>query len=334
MIMPAYNAEKYIGEAIESILCQTFKKFELIIINDGSTDNTDAIITGYTDPRIVYIINDHNFGLPISRNIGLQGARGEYIGWIDSDDLSLPKRIEKQIQLLDSNPTIGLCGTWVETIGEIPNRIWKYPSSSDLIKSSLLFHNLFATSSVMMRKQCIRQLGQGFDLTFPIAADYELWERISRQWEVTNIEEVLTYYRIHESQISLTAKDRQNYAAWLVQERQLKRVGIIPTAEEKSVHLELGINWSFKSDISNLKKVERWLVKLYDANNIKAIYPKVVFKDTLIRLLWLNVFKVKSDYRNYLKVLLLLIKSKLGLRNAYALRFLSEIITKKLQKVN
>lgn len=112
--MPAYNAEKYLREAIDSILAQTFTDFELIIINDGSTDFTKDIILSYTDQRIRYIENEQNSGICVTLNKGLDAARGRYIARMDSDDISLPRRLEVQVQYMDSHPEIGVAGTDIE----------------------------------------------------------------------------------------------------------------------------------------------------------------------------------------------------------------------------
>ena len=115
--MPAYNAEKYINEAIDSILAQTFTDFEFIIIDDGSTDSTCAIVESYSDSRIRFFKNEHNLGVAATLNRGLDLARGEYIARMDADDISLPTRFEKQAAYMDSHPDVVVCGTGVECFG-------------------------------------------------------------------------------------------------------------------------------------------------------------------------------------------------------------------------
>jgi len=114
--MPTYNAEKHIGEAINSVLNQTFEDFELLIINDGSLDHTLEIISSYKDTRIRLIDLEKNKGIAHCRNLALQEARGEFIAWTDSDDLNEPTRFEKQIYFLQHNPDFGGCGTWLSRL--------------------------------------------------------------------------------------------------------------------------------------------------------------------------------------------------------------------------
>ena len=114
VVMPAYNAEAYIGAAMESILSQSFGDFEFLILNDCSTDGTEAIIQSYDDPRIVYIKNEKNMGVAATLNKGLAAAQGEYIARMDADDFSLPQRFEKQVAYLDAHPEVVVLGTQVQ----------------------------------------------------------------------------------------------------------------------------------------------------------------------------------------------------------------------------
>ena len=114
VVMPAYNAEKYLREDIDSILAQTYDDFEFIIINDGSIDRTKEIILSYSDPRIVYIENEQNSGICVTLNKGLDTAKGRYIVRMDSDDIALPQRLEIQVRYMDANPDVGVAGSMVE----------------------------------------------------------------------------------------------------------------------------------------------------------------------------------------------------------------------------
>ncbi|MEL4306297.1 glycosyltransferase family 2 protein [Methanococcoides sp. LMO-2] len=153
VIMPVYNAEKYLKDAIESILNQSFKNFELLIINDGSNDKSKAIIESHNDSRIRLLNNEENSGLAKVRNKGIYEAKGEYIAWLDADDISHPLRLEKQVKLLDSHPDVGICGTWVKTIGTKVTHKWRYPTNPNFIRGRMLFDDPLATSSVMLRKK-------------------------------------------------------------------------------------------------------------------------------------------------------------------------------------
>jgi hypothetical protein len=272
--MPVYNGSKYLRYAIDSILKQTYIDFELIIINDGSTDNSVEIIGIYKDFRIISLNNLTNTGLANVRNQGIDISRGEYIAWLDCDDVSCSTRLEKQVELLEKDKSLGLCGTWVETIGSVKGVVWKYPVSSNILRSRMLFDDPFATSSVMLRKSAIQNLGTYFDLEYPPAEDYELWERISQQWKVANIPEVLTLYRIHVMQTSVINAEKQRASVWEIQNRLLKSLGIDATEQEKEIHLDIGVNWCCQPDIRVVKNAELWLLKIETANRLKQIFPE------------------------------------------------------------
>ncbi len=140
VVMPVYNSEKYLEEAINSILNQTFTDFEFIILNDGSTDKTEDIILSYSDSRILYIKNKTNLQIVKTLNKGIELASGKYIARMDSDDISSPERFEKLIEFMENNHEIDICSTWLETFGN-RKKIWKNPLSHEEIKATLLFNS-------------------------------------------------------------------------------------------------------------------------------------------------------------------------------------------------
>ena len=149
VLMAVYNGEKYLREAIESILDQTYTNFEFLIINDGSSDRTEEIILSYNDKRIRYIKNEQNLKLIASLNKGLDLAKGEFIARMDADDISLPERLEKQINFLEKHPEIGLLGSWVRTLGLTNNRNIIFKQGHNTIRIQLLFNNFFHHPSVV-----------------------------------------------------------------------------------------------------------------------------------------------------------------------------------------
>jgi glycosyltransferase involved in cell wall biosynthesis len=123
VVMPLFNAEKYVGDAVESVLNQSYTNFELIIINDASTDKSAACVQGIVDRRIVIVENENNLGIVASRNRGLALAKGKYIAVLDSDDIALPNRLEKQVAFLEANPAYGICGSYYHVINGIGKKI-------------------------------------------------------------------------------------------------------------------------------------------------------------------------------------------------------------------
>lgn len=281
VVMPVYNGEAYLRQAIDSILAQTFVDFELVLINDGSTDASVSIIESYRDPRIRLYNNTQNSGLAAVRNRGIRESQGQYIAWLDCDDISLPERLMKQVDLLDGKPHIGLCGTWVKAIGDAKDNIWKYPTDPDFVRARMLFDDPLATSSVMMRAACVRERGLQFDLDYPPAEDYELWERISRDWGVTNIPEVLTLYRIHSTQTSVMKAKKQKDSVWAIQNHLISQLGINATDDEMRLHLDLGVGWHFLPDLERVRSSEQWLLKIERANRSRKIFPENALRRVL-----------------------------------------------------
>jgi len=201
--MPAYNVEKYIGEAIMSILNQTFTDFELFVINDGSTDKTEEVILSFSDPRICYIKNKKNIGIIATRNKSIELATGKYCALLDADDIALPQRLEKQVQFLETNPDYVLCGSWaylIDSNGKKTGRI-KFITNDNLLKISYLFSNSLVNPSVMLRTEILKKFKYQPEIL--IAEDYDLFLRVvNAGLKIANIPHFLIKYRWHGANIS------------------------------------------------------------------------------------------------------------------------------------
>lgn len=203
VVMAVYNGEKYLREAIQSVLDQTYTDFEFIIINDGSTDNSEQIIKSFTDDRIKYFSKEHS-GLINSLNLGLEKSRGEFIARFDADDISEPNRLAEQIKFFENNPQDVLVGSYATIINEagIKTGELNYPPISwKKIKSYSLLHNPFIHSSVMFRKALISTIGN-YNKKFKHIEDYEFWTRIIYKYPCANIPLPLIRYRLHNNQIT------------------------------------------------------------------------------------------------------------------------------------
>lgn len=202
VIMSAYNAEKYLNQAIESILNQTYDNFEFLIYNDGSTDKTAEIINSYKDQRII-IVNQENIGLTKTLNLALKKATGEYIARMDADDISEPDRFQKQIDFFLKNPEISLCGGQAKMIDEAGQFSSNYqvPLSDKEIKKMILKHNPFIHSAIMFKKSILNTT-KGYDESFRFAQDYELWTRVLEKFKTANLPDCLLKYRVHKKNIT------------------------------------------------------------------------------------------------------------------------------------
>lgn len=210
VIMSVCNGEKYLGEAIESILNQTYTNYEFIIVNDGSTDETFKIIKSYNDNRIRIVNNETNVGLTMSLNKAIGLARGDYIARQDADDISLPERFEEQIKYLDEHPETVLLGTSIYEIdehGKVLGRVVLKAKPG----GSLLKRNHFSHGSTMFRKEVFNKLG-GYNALFRYSQDYDLWLRMARCNDVRNLTRALYKLRFHGGNIrSLKAEESALY---------------------------------------------------------------------------------------------------------------------------
>ena len=197
VLLPVYNGAGFLQGGIESILSQSYRNIELIIINDGSSDDSAKIISKFKDPRI-RVYHQENQGLSATLNRSINLAKGEYLARQDQDDLSLTERLEKQVSFLDAHPSCGMVGGWAEIwVGNVKSeRVHQHPTESSHLKYDLLFDNPFVHSSVMLRKSACETVGlYSTDKARQPPEDYELWSRVARQFEVANIPEVLLVYR-------------------------------------------------------------------------------------------------------------------------------------------
>jgi glycosyltransferase involved in cell wall biosynthesis len=198
--MPVYNARRYIGPAIESILRQTFQDFELLILNDASTDGSREIVSSFSDARIRVLDNEMNLGLAKTLNRGLQSAQGELIARQDADDLSHHERLERQVAFLLKHPEIALVGTQAIIIDESGNYkriLLDRPHDHIAIRWDLLFDNSFVHTSVMFRTAIVRDELGGYDPSYVACEDYELWSRVTEACTVANLPSHLVSHRLH-----------------------------------------------------------------------------------------------------------------------------------------
>lgn len=201
VVMPVYNGALYIRESIDSILNQTYSDFELIIINDGSTDNSEEIILSYQDPRIVHLKNEVNSKICVTLNRGLDTAKGKYIARLDCDDIAMPNRLEVQKKYLDQHPEIGIIGSDMITFGEgREDQYFYFVHDPDGCRAGLLFNTCFAHPAVMMRTSIIREHNLHYREEYKGLEDFEMWWRFSQYTEMTNLPEALIRYRKHPGQ--------------------------------------------------------------------------------------------------------------------------------------
>lgn len=284
VVMSVYNGEKYLREAVESILSQTFKDFEFIIINDASTDNTSKIVNSFNDQRIRILHNRKRLGLTKSLNKGIRKAQGEYIARMDADDVSLSKRLKEQVKFMDKNPKIGACGTAIKVIGNTQYTFYP-PINNDQIKATLLFENCIAHSSAIIRANIFTQDKLYYNTKYLQSQDYNLWVRISKRYQLANLDRILVLHRVHNSQISKRKTSRQKAYAFYVKSSQLKHLGIKVSPRNLGIHQKICTGSSFLT-LKELELAEQWLTSLSKQNKERYVYNIDVFNKVLCSYWW------------------------------------------------
>lgn len=241
VLMPAYNAELYIAEAIESILNQTYTQFELMIIDDGCTDGTIDIIKGFDDDRIKLVVNEKNLGLIATLNKGLDLIKTPFIARMDADDISLPTRLETQYQFMQNHPQVGACGTWYDNI--LPDNTERKGGRYLAGHNQVLFKNLYQLhiihGTTMMRTEVIEKHNLTFNSAYSHAEDYDFFTRLAKFAELYNIPAALYKIRHHSESVSKKFSSIQEDNSNTVKQRIFKEIGVSVNSEQLNLYREL-----------------------------------------------------------------------------------------------
>lgn len=298
VVMPVFNGEAFLKAAMDSILSQTFQDFELLLINDGSTDGSRNLIQSYQDSRIRLLDNDRNRGLVYSRNRGLAEAKSSLVALLDADDVAVPERIAIQYEYMMENPELVMTGGHAEVIdamGTPTGECYKMPVRSADIQAELLFRNVFVNSTVMYRKEAVEKIGgyQGPDF----CEDYHLVFRMAQHYQVENLDKVLVRYRVHKDNISREKEDLM-----LQGERDIVR----------SMHRSLHIPYSDPLQETHLSFIRQTNTKpqlrdyfclfkaIKEGNDKTGIFPK----DLLHRVLFTRWYELIRQSRSRMSLLL------------------------------
>lgn len=285
LILAVRNGMPYLPQAIESLLAQTFSDFELVLIDDASTDGSLDYLQSLSDPRIRLQRNQRQKGLAFSLNTGLAQAQGEYIARMDADDISLPRRLERQVAYLQAYPEISICGSWARTFGEGKEQLWPYPEQDAEIKAEMLFASVLVHSSVMMRASHVKERNVRYDESLPAAQDYALWAEVQDRMIFANLPEVLLRYRLHPEQVGGRKGDLQQQVADRVRKEQLARLGLSTSDADRALHHRIA-RWDFADALEALPSIERWLQRLFEANMSSAFLDSDALGRTLERRWW------------------------------------------------
>jgi hypothetical protein len=263
--MPVHNGERFLREAVESILTQTFTDLELIVVDDGSTDGTPAILEELAkrDPRLIVIRFDVNQGVSEAANEGCRRSRGRFIARMDADDVSLPERLEKELAFLEANPDVAVVGSWVRRIDEhgTPGAVQTFPCEPALVAWSMLFFNSIAHPTALFRREALT-IASVYTSEYPRTEDYALLSGLSRHTRLANIPEVLLHYRVWSGNMSKNP-DQIRQAARVVQVHA-RELGVVITEEEAGRLQGLARN-SYPGEQEEIRRLAQLILELHAA---------------------------------------------------------------------
>lgn len=273
VLLPSYNAGKYLSSSIKSILTQTYNNFELIIIDDASIDNTEEIVFNFRDDRIRYFKNHKNLGVVNSLNKAISLAEGKYLLRMDADDISLRNRIEIQISYLEKNPDVGVLGTNLKCFGK-NNDIWRNPVSFEEIKIKLFFDSPLWHPTVAIRKSVLVNNNIYYDLDYEHCEDYKMWYDLSKVSIIRNIDKILLLYRIHDNNHSRNQPNLKKLRMQIYSESIFNRNHQI---YDPDLH---NLLMSYHGDIINEKllEIKKWLYTLKEENKRLNYFPQILFE--------------------------------------------------------
>lgn len=311
VILPVFNAEKYICESIKSILAQTFIDFELIIINDGSTDSSEELIKKFKDDRIIYLENESNLGIIETLNIAIEVSKGLFIARMDADDIAHPQRFEIQVKFLKNNPKYVIVGSFASIIDE--NSFKKHgtlivPQNNIEIKTHSFFHSPFVHPSILIRRDVLSKFKYSKD--YPLAEDYFLWIKVLEKFNGFNLSDYLIKYRIHNSNSSSNFKKLQNDS--------LKKIYLylmsssFPDLDHSFSNLHMKLcNQNNFIELTEIEyvKIEKYVIELWNKNLVDLVFPTSSFS-SLLKTNWLRLTRF-AIYRN-LKVYCIFSRSEVN----------------------
>jgi len=284
--MPVHSGAAYLSDAIDSILRQSFRDFELIIVDDASTDESVAIIERYKDPRIRLLRCTERLKLAGALNLGLDHARGEYVARMDADDISLPRRLEIQVQHMNLHPKIGICGTWIRYFGGSSQAVLKRPIGYEEIRAFTIVDTPFAHPTVMLRHSMMDRHQLRFNGSYYPTEDFELWVRAMRCFPVENLPQVLLRYREHGQSLTGSDWSKMDEQAMRVIAREFQGSGLETTPDILRFHRELCMS-RLSMSAEALNKAEAWLEKILRANTQTKVFDpdalKVILGDIWFR---------------------------------------------------
>lgn len=299
--LPAYNAENYIAECLDSLLAQTYTNFEIILIDDCSTDDTAQVAQRYHDSRIRFYRNEENLGIVHTLNRAYSLCRGDYIARMDADDTCLPERLEKQVALLESRPDVGMVACDLEMFGARSGVI-RYSTEPEIIRCRLLFSLQLAHNAWLFRRELLDVHGLAYRDEYRYAEDWDFLARASRVTRFSNVSEPLTGYRMFPQQSSQMHRQAQKAAADRVARDQLEYVGLVLMEEEFAVYRKGFGKREVLLSGGEMDVLVSVLERLEQKNREKQMYDEAALRQVIgEELFWLCYFNLMNKRKSGLR---------------------------------
>lgn len=281
VVMPVYNAAPYLVEAVSSVLHQDFSNFELLICDDGSSDDSIAIASQFANDRRVRLIrNEKNLGLIATLHKAYSLCRADFIARMDADDICDLQRFGRQLKFLRCNPDTAVVGGAIRFFGNCTPFVFSFPTSHAAIKAGMLFFSPLAHPAIMFRRELVQANLFQYSDEFRHAEDYHLWSHLLARVQAANLPDVVLNYRLHSAQVSSAQAEEQYQAASRVRRILLKNSGVEPTEAEIALHETL-VSGRPSSGQDYLEQVASWLVRLEDANAVSKYWDCSALHDLL-----------------------------------------------------
>lgn len=278
VVMPVRNGAAFLGQTLESVRLQTYPHWELLLLDDGSTDATVEVARAFGDARLVVHRNDGHRGLAHTRNRGLALARGAYVANLDADDIALPDRFARQVAYLEAHPEVGVCGTWCTTFGSAPPEVWRYREHDAEIRARMIANAHIANSSTMLRADVLRRSGVRYDSAFETAEDYRFWVDLAPFTRFANIPEVLVRYRVHAAQTSATRARRIRRDIHRNRLLVVQKVEPLVSLREYRLHLELIGHHLHPRSGRRFRALSAWATRLLQGNRGAGWAPEAALR--------------------------------------------------------
>ncbi|MCH7600785.1 MAG: glycosyltransferase family 2 protein [Myxococcales bacterium] len=291
VFIPVYNRGRYLAQAVDSMLAQTYRDFEILIIDDGSEDDSLEIARSYRDPRVRVEANSKNIGNTPTRNRGIDLSRGRYIATLDSDDFAMPERLAKQVAYLEAHKDCVAVGSWIRKQDDMTgtSRLKRHPLTSREMKAWFPWNNSLSQTSIMVRADTLKLLR--YDESYEQCQDYDLHIRLSREHDIANLPEALTVKRLHSEQTTRKVKIGSETKLRVIR-KLLGELDIEPTDNELKLHYILTRPELRRGavDASSLDAVAIWLRRLLGANARMQSLPEPEFS-RVVASVWLVACK-------------------------------------------